>query len=273
MKSGTNQYHGSAFEYLRNSVLDARNFFAIDRNPEKQNEFGATFGGPILKDRLFFFGSYDGYHFRQAATGQVTSLRMAKMRTGDFSEWLGPQVGTDVLGRPDFQGEVFDPATTRPDGHGGFLRDPFNFNNQLNVIDPAQLSALSTTFQKGYPAPNLPGIGQNFTGANVPSPVDMDKIAVKVDGQFSQNRLSFGYQGLPRKNQIYGALALDPTIGQTLAVYTHEYHFQVSYDRSLRPNLLFSLVLASRARRERSDRKDSQAPLGQTAGWTGVYTS
>jgi hypothetical protein len=273
MKSGTNQFHGSAFEYLRNSVLDARNFFAINRNPEKQNEFGATFGGPILKDRLFFFGSYDGYHFRQAATGQVTSLPDAKMRTGDFSEWLGPQVGTDVLGRPVFQGEIFDPATTRPDGHGGFLRDPFNFNNQLNVIDPSQLSSLSTTFQKGYPAPNLPGIGQNFTGANVPSPVDMHKIALKVDGQFSQNRLSFGYQGLPRKNQIYGALALDPTIGQTLAVYTHEYHFQVSYDRSLRPNLLFSFrVGVSRAPREIGPQGFPSATFGQTAGWTGVYT-
>jgi hypothetical protein len=89
MKSGTNKFHGSGFEYLRNNIFDARNFFAIDRNPEKQNEFGGTLGGPILHDKLFFFGSYDGYRFRQAASGQITTLPTEKMRTGDFSEWLG----------------------------------------------------------------------------------------------------------------------------------------------------------------------------------------
>jgi hypothetical protein len=169
-----------------------------------------------------------------------------------------------------YQDAIYDPSTTRPDGHGGFIRDPF----PGNIIPSNQLSALSKTFQTGYPAPNLPGITQNFTGSNVPSPVDMDKIAAKVDYQFGQNRLSVGYQGLPRKNQIYGALALDPTIGQTLYVYTHEYHFQVTYDRTLRPNLLYSLRLgASRAPRDIGLSAFPSGNYGATAGWTGVYTT
>src|SRR6185312_3851624 len=66
-KSGTNQYHGSAYEFLRNNKLDARPFFSNGTSPLKRNQFGASLGGPVRKDRLFFFGNYEGY--RQAATG------------------------------------------------------------------------------------------------------------------------------------------------------------------------------------------------------------
>lgn len=68
-KSGTNQFHGSLFEYLRNDRMDARNWFDTTGkpSPQKQNEFGFTFGGPIKKNKLFFFGSYDGFRFRRAA--------------------------------------------------------------------------------------------------------------------------------------------------------------------------------------------------------------
>src|ERR1041385_1407293 len=84
------------------------------------------------------------------------------MRAGNFSELLGPQIGSDALGRPIFQGEIYDPATTRPDGRGGFIRDPFTFNGQLNVIDPARLSPISTFFQNGYKLPTTAGRNRTF---------------------------------------------------------------------------------------------------------------
>src|SRR5262249_781553 len=64
-KSGSNQYHGSVFEYLRNDALDSRNFFdRATKSPLKLNQFGASFGGPIVQDKFFFFGSYEGYRLR-----------------------------------------------------------------------------------------------------------------------------------------------------------------------------------------------------------------
>ncbi len=65
-KSGTNQFHGGVFEYFRNTDFDARGFFALTTPIEHQNEFGATIGGPIKKNKLFFFGNYDGYRFVSA---------------------------------------------------------------------------------------------------------------------------------------------------------------------------------------------------------------
>ena len=274
-KSGTNAFHGSAFEFFRNTVLDARNWFAsgIGRTPEKQNEFGVTLGGPIVKNKLFFFGSYDGYRFRTTPTGVIATVPTAKMITGDFSEWLGPQIGTDQLGRPVFQGEIYDPATTRPDGSGGFLRDPFMFNGQLNVIDPARLSSISKNFQTGYPLPTNGSLSNNWVGANSPSPVTMDKLNAKIDGNFGNNKFSFGYQGLPRKDQIYGAVAFAPTIAQNVLVATHEYHFQFNYSRILSPNLLFSFRIgASRAPRTIGLVGLPSADFGAKSGMKGYYT-
>jgi hypothetical protein len=273
-KSGSNNFHGTAFEYLRNSTLDARNFFAANVTPHKQNEFGAFVGGPIKKDKLFFWGSFDGYYLRKEPSGVRASLPSVKMRAGDLSEWLGPQTGTDILGRPVYTNEIYDPATTRADGAGGFLRDPFAFNGQLNVIDPARLSTLSKVLQAGLPLPTSPGIGQNWVGGQSPSPVTMDKVAAKVDSQWGQNRLIVGYQGLPKKDQIYGTIAFDPRISQDLIVLTHEYHFQVNYSRTLRPNLFFQFRTGfSRAPREIGTASLATDKYGTTVGWKGVYTS
>ena len=87
-KSGTDQVHGDAFEFLRNYAMDARNYFATSPNPLKQNQFGATIGGPLLKDRLFYFGSYQGTRTNTAQNGQVAFVPTAAERQGDFSDLL-----------------------------------------------------------------------------------------------------------------------------------------------------------------------------------------
>jgi Carboxypeptidase regulatory-like domain len=85
-KSGANRFHGSAFEFLRNTAFDARNFFAAKRDDYKQNQFGGTFGGPIKRDKLFFFGDYQGNRviIGQSALGEIPVPSTAA-RTGDFS--------------------------------------------------------------------------------------------------------------------------------------------------------------------------------------------
>src|SRR5579862_3594632 len=84
-KSGTNNFHGDIFEYFRNTVLDAQGYFNTTRPQFNQNQFGGTFGGPIKKDRTFFFISYEGRRVRQGIPGQLLNVPTPAQRTGDFS--------------------------------------------------------------------------------------------------------------------------------------------------------------------------------------------
>ena len=84
-KSGTNDFHGSAFEFHRNSVFDARNFFARDKPSFHRNQFGGVIGGPIRKDRTFFFGGYEGQRRGQQEAG-LANVPTALMKQGDFSD-------------------------------------------------------------------------------------------------------------------------------------------------------------------------------------------
>jgi hypothetical protein len=104
-KSGTNQWHGDIYEYFRNTVLNAQGFFNTVKPQENQNQFGGTFGGPIIKDRTFFFVSYEGRRVRQGVSGQTVAVPTPQERTGVFSGGLGgsitDQFAADALnGRP-----------------------------------------------------------------------------------------------------------------------------------------------------------------------------
>ena len=238
MKSGTNDFHGRVFEYFRNTVLDARNFFAATRDVNKQNEFGASVGGPILKNRLFFFATYDGFRYRQASAGTVASVPTAAMRAGDFSSFLGSQLGTDALGRPVFRGQIFDPETTRPDGRGGFVRDPF----PGNIIPSGRFSKFAKIFQEGYPLPNRPGTANNWVGLPSPSPTDQDKITLKFDGLLGAHKLSFGHDHILRKQQNYGAVFAEE-VSAIYSVDATEFRYRFSDTWMIRPNLLFDFRL------------------------------
>ncbi|PYV93226.1 MAG: hypothetical protein DMG05_02225 [Acidobacteria bacterium] len=129
MKSGGNSFHGNLYEFLRNDVLDARGFFSSDKPVLRQNEFGGTVGGPIIKDKTHFFFAYSGFTLRGGLprAGLIT-LPTEKQRMGDFSDYPAP---------------IFDPGTTRPDGQGGFVRDPFPGNIiPANRISPIAVRAI-----------------------------------------------------------------------------------------------------------------------------------
>jgi hypothetical protein len=145
IKSGTNQFHGTAFEFLRNSNLDGTNFFANragNKKPAyKQNQFGGTFGGPVIKDKTFFFGSYEGTRTRLGRSF-VSTVPVDELRRGDFNRI-----------RP-----VFDPATTAGTA-ASFTRQPFPGNIvPLNRWDPLFPKLLDL-----YPRPNNGiGIANNY---------------------------------------------------------------------------------------------------------------
>lgn len=104
LKNGTNSFHGSLFEFLRNDKLDARNFFLPNPIPLKRNQFGGTLGGPIWRDKIFFFADYQGTRLRQGTTFNYVVPSNAE-RQGNFSELLPKQI-LDPIGRTPFPGNI-----------------------------------------------------------------------------------------------------------------------------------------------------------------------
>ncbi len=143
IKSGTNAYHGNVFEFFRNSALDARSYFEVPGAPKasfKQNQFGGTLGGPILKDRLFWFGDYQGTSIRNPFTYTAT-VPTAAERTGDFS---GGAYAT-----------IYDPAS-----YDATTNSRTAFSG--NVIPTDRIDPLAQAFVNLYPLPNRPGIRNNY---------------------------------------------------------------------------------------------------------------
>ena len=101
-KSGTNSFHGDIYEYFRNTVLDARNYFDITRPQWNQNQYGGTFGGPLKKDRTFFFVSYEGRRIREGLTSQAVAVPTG---TPSLTSPLGEFAG-DFSGAGTFTGGI-----------------------------------------------------------------------------------------------------------------------------------------------------------------------
>ena len=191
-RSGTNAFHGSAWEFARNSVLDAQQFPEVQRVPYSQNQYGLYLGGPIIKDNSWFSVYWEGFRSAQTQShfGNTITAAMAK---GDFSALLGSRVGTDCLGRPEYANEIYDPLTSRSDpcNPGSSLRDSFPGNiipaNRINPDAPLIL-------QKYYPAPNL-NVAANvlpniqFSAANTTA---SDVTGIRLDHRFRNNDTLFG---------------------------------------------------------------------------------
>jgi hypothetical protein len=173
-KPGTNDFHGSAWDYLRNQVFDARNFFIANRNPLRQNQYGIAGGGPLFipkiyngKNKTFLFGGWEGYRQRLAAQTLTVTPTAAEL-TGDFS---------------GISQTVYNPFSTTPDpSHPGeYTRTPFP-NNIIpaTLLNPASLLYAKTLF----PAPENTGVtGYNLVD-NTPSATDQDSFHLRFDQVF-----------------------------------------------------------------------------------------
>lgn len=216
LKSGTNQFHGSAYEFLRNSALDAANFFENSNRQGKgafrRNQFGATLGGPLAlpglkrggENKTFFFMDYEGTRVRQA-TPYISTVPTALERSSGYTnltELIADQSGsrTDILNRTFPLGTVFDPATTRAVTAGqadpvtgklltksGFVREPF----QGNVLPVTRIDPNAVKLLNLFPAPNRPGLFNNYT-SNPTYQDQVDQGDVRIDRLVSAKDIVFG---------------------------------------------------------------------------------
>jgi Carboxypeptidase regulatory-like domain len=173
-KSGTQSYHGQAYEYVRNDVFDAKNYFDTTKQAFRLNQFGGVFGGPIIKNHTFFFFSYEGIRIRQNQT-QLFSVPSDVQRTGDFTG----------------AAPIYDPNTTRPDpaNPGQFIRDQFPGNIiPADRIDPVA----QKVFQQGLiPEPNLPGVSANLLAAPLRTE-NSNQYSIRIDHHFNNQHTIFG---------------------------------------------------------------------------------
>ncbi len=178
-RSGTNAFHGAAWEFLRNDAMDAKSFFASSVEPLKRNQFGGTFGGPIKKDKTFFFGYYEGLRNRQGETVSATVPTQTEQQ-GDFG-LLCIQAG----GSFNSSGICSAPAGQLVNE---FSNQPFAFN-KLPGIDP-----LSHTLSAFFPLPNQPSLGPNAYSTTQTLMQNNDQFGLRVDHYLtSQDVLNFRY--------------------------------------------------------------------------------
>ena len=169
-KSGTNQFHGNLFEFVRNYKFNARNFFATRRDTMKRNQFGGTVGGPILQNKLFFFAGYQGSTIRQDPPVETAYVPTPAMLAGDFSTFASGQCQRRPV------------TLSLRDANGNQL-----FNN--NRVDPALLSPAAKFLSSKLPASASP-CGEIMYG--IPQIEDRNMIVSRIDYQQSTNHTIFG---------------------------------------------------------------------------------
>jgi len=224
-KAGTNQVHGALVEFLRNQVLDARNFFTLPtpanptaaKPPLRQNQFGVEFDGPVYipklyngKDQTFFMASYEGYRLVQQATSLSTEVPAAFF-SGDFS-------GV--------------PASSIT---GGAIKDPLNSNAPFagNLIPAVRISPVVLKLQQYYPAPNLAGLVNNFS-VPVPTTISVNQSVDRIDQNIG-DKIRLYARAHWQDESVFGGTSI-PVNASTVPVTTTNYTF--GYTHTLTPNLV-----------------------------------
>jgi hypothetical protein len=219
---------------------------------EKENNFGGTLGGPIRKDKTFFFGSFEGDRFTNFSYGSATTIPTEDMRAGDFSSFLGDQVGTDALGRPVYQNEIYDPTTTRTLADGTVIRDPFQYNGQLNVIPPGEFSTATSVLLPLMPDPLFSGNKRNTLRIGPSTPVlRRDAVNVKIDHAIGPNHKLSGMFGYYRRylwKRNTADSVYPPFPGQPISTYKNQEvvgpQARLSYTWTINSNSINNFVIA-----------------------------
>ena len=171
-RPGTNEFHGSLYEFHNNSAFKARNYFQLNRSPDGKihipnaikNQFGGTFGGPVIKNRTFFFGDYQGQYQRIGRVPVIQTVPTEAFRNGDFSALPAASIIWDPTSSADPTQRAAFPGNKIPS----------------NRISPVALNIL-----KFLPLPNLPGFANNYLPPAIPFSLDTHSFDVRMDHQFS----------------------------------------------------------------------------------------
>jgi outer membrane receptor protein involved in Fe transport len=257
-RAGTNVFHGNAFEFFRNQSLNARNFFQ-STNPVKpdykRNQFGGTFGGPLIADRTFFFVDYQRQRQSIGRT-VISTVPTVLQRQGVFTEAIAGRVPA-----------VYDPATTI-----GSARSQFPGNSiPLTRMDPVALALLQR-----YPMPTSSATANNYhrTGAEVD---DQDQLDVRLDHKFPSNRDSvFGRLSRFRDGFVPVTPLTDGsgvTTGTLGPQDTVAWSFTSNYQRSLSPNLLNELRAGDTRRRVGRTAAQLSSSAGSALNIPGIPSS
>ncbi len=267
-KSGTNQFHGTGYEYFANDALNARGFFAPSVSKIRSNAFGFTLGGPVIiprlyngKNKTFFFTNLDWLKYRSGVLpGYGNTTPIDAFKRGDFSSLLGTQVGVDALGRPILSGQIFNPATTRLVG-GIPVRDPY-LGNIIPADDPLR-SQVAARVIPLIPQPDRPGFANNEAGLGTGDQTwvgNFRTVLFRVDHQFNEKfkmSTSFYWPRRPAIRHcahIQGCFApYDPEtqsaqntgyIGQGFFQRIATHHATQQFDAIIRPTLLWHGTVA-----------------------------
>jgi len=220
-KSGTNGFHGSLWEFNRVAALLSRDFFNKDTQPKPgytRNEFGAAAGGPIVKDRTFFFGAYQGRYLRQSTTSTTTVPASSAWFNGDFS--AVPQLS------------LYDPNTGNPDGTG---RQPF----ANNIVPVNRIGPISKQLLQYFPQPNLPGFLNNYV-LNVPFSYSGNSYDARVDHNFSERTKVFAKMNTSRYEVVQGSV-MPAAVGDGTTARDYTITGALNLTHGFNPSLLTEL--------------------------------
>ena len=188
VKSGSNQWHGSAFNFLRNSVFDANNAYfnpltngkPTAKTPFRRNQFGGTLGGPIIKNKLFAFVDYQGFRDSQPQNPQFTTVPTALMRTGNFSELLGTNL-------------THPPACASATAPVGAIFNPVNCQPfRGNIIPRGNINSVGLAYLNAFPAANVPGVLQNNFTSRPQVIENYNDFDIRVDYNMTPKDSVFG---------------------------------------------------------------------------------
>lgn len=263
--SGTNQYHGSVYDIYHNTALNANSWFnnleaaahpanahLYKRAVDMKNEYGLTFGGPVSiphvyngRNRTFGFFSWEQYR-QTLGSVAISTVPTVANRNGDFSATLTDTVvGTNPCnGQPIYQGEIFDPATTTRVG-SVYCRTPFNYQGQLNRIDPARFSSVAQKVLTYMPLPQNNSLTRNFVYPNS-HPILLTAETIRIDHNFGSSDKIFGSYNPREGDQRNSGVIIPgpgtPPVAINQPTFLHDAH--IGYDHTFSPTTFNHVVLS-----------------------------
>lgn len=275
-KSGTNDYHGSAFDIYKNAALDANNWFnngylaetpesdpearsLLQRPPDTKNNYGVSLGGPFRiphlyngRDKTFFFFAFEQLRYSTGAA--ITSLLPSPAMLGsngnyfDFTSTLGAQImnsngspATDACNSALYYGEIFDPAT---ETNG--CRKPFMYNGQLNEIPISRESKVAQAVLKYVPSPNLSGGTNNYVNRSYDT-LSQTVYSIRIDQNLTANHKIWGFWSSRENSDGGNALNLPPPITSSGGAKVDQLGklFRLGWDWIITPTVLNSFTFGS----------------------------